>query len=162
VACAWIHGDLNLANVLLDPAGNVWLIDYFWTRVGHALHDVAKLENDLKYILTPLPDDAALRRAAAWERRLLEPDDLLGAVPALPEDLAADPGIAKSHAAIEVLRAFGARLLREAGLGPGVPAREYRIAQLRYSAHTLGFDECDARQKRLALHATCRLADVLP
>jgi nicotinamidase-related amidase/aminoglycoside phosphotransferase (APT) family kinase protein len=161
-ACAWIHGDLNLANVLLDPAGNVWLIDYFWTRIGHALQDVAKLENDLKYILTPLPDATALRRAADWDALLLAQHDLLAPLPALPAALAADPGIAKSHAAIEVLRGFGARLLREAGLGPGVPAREYRIAQLRYSAHSLGFDECDAIQKRLALHATCRLAAVLP
>lgn len=162
VACAWIHGDLNLANVLLDTTGNVWLIDYFWTRVGHALQDVAKLENDLKFILTPLADAAALRRAAAWERLLLSQADLLGAVPALPEDLAADPGIAKSHAAIGVLRGFGARLLREAGLQAPVPAREYRLAQLRYSAHSLSFDECDARQKRLALLSTCLLASVLP
>lgn len=161
VACAWIHGDLNLANVLLDETGNVWLIDYFWTRIGHALQDVAKLENDLKYILTPLPDDDALRRAAAWQDALLAQDDLLAAPPPLPEALAGDLGLAKSHAAIEVLRAFGARLLREAGLSGRVPGREYWIAQLRYSAHTLSFDECDARQKRLALHATCRLADVL-
>jgi hypothetical protein len=42
-----------------------------------------------------------------------------------------------------------------------VPAREYRIAQLRYSAHTLSFVECDERQKRLALASTCLLADRL-
>ena len=44
-----------------------------------------------------------------------------------------------------------AELLREAGLAGPVSAREYRIAQLRYSAHTLTFEECDARQKRFAL-----------
>ncbi len=162
VACALVHGDLNLANVLLDESGNVWLIDYFWTRVGHALQDAAKLENDLKFILTPLLDDAALVRAVAWERLLLSQDDLLAPLPALPEALAADAAIAKSHAAISILRGFGARLLREAGFGPGVSAREYRIAQLRYSAHTLSFDECDTRQKRFALASTSLLASVLP
>ena len=161
VACAWIHGDLNLANVLLDAAGNVWLIDYFWTRVGHALQDVAKLENDLKFILTPLPGDAALERAVAWERLLQTQHNLVTPLPPLPEGLAADPGISKAHAAIRGLRGFGARLLREAGLA-AAPVREYRIAQLRYSAHTLSFDECDARQKRFALASTCLLSDVLP
>ncbi|HET7292101.1 MAG TPA: isochorismatase family protein [Vicinamibacteria bacterium] len=161
VACAWIHGDLNLANVLIDAAGNVWLIDYFWTRVGHALQDIAKLENDVKFILTPLQDDAALKRALAFERLLLSHGDLLEPVPPLTAELFADPGIAKAHAAIRTLRGFGARLLREAGFLAG-PVREYRIAQLRYSAHTLSFDECDERQKRFALASTCLLGDVLP
>jgi hypothetical protein len=162
VACAWIHGDLNLANVLLDSTGNVWLIDYFWTRVGHALQDVAKLENDLKFIATPLPDDAALARAFEWERLLQSHDDLLAPIGDLPAPLAADPGIARAHAAIAALRSFGAQLLREAGLSDRVPAREYRIAQLRYAAHTLSFDECDVRQKRFALASASLLAGVLP
>jgi hypothetical protein len=59
------------------------------------------------------------------------------------------------------LRSFAARLLEEAGCRPPVAAREYRIAQLRYSAHTLSFEECDERQKRFALASTCLLADVL-
>jgi nicotinamidase-related amidase len=161
VACCWIHGDLNLANVLLDGSGNTWLIDYYWTRIGHALQDVAKLENDLKFLLVPLPDDAALVRAVAWERLLGAQDDLLAAPPALSTALATDPAIAKAHAAIARLRALAADLLREAGLSPPVSAEEYRIAQLRYSAHTLSFDECDLRQKRFALASTCLLADRL-
>jgi nicotinamidase-related amidase/aminoglycoside phosphotransferase (APT) family kinase protein len=162
VACAWIHGDLNLANILLDDGGNVWLIDYFWTRLGHALQDVAKLENDLRFIATPLPDDAALVRAAAWDRLLQSQEDLLAPLPELPPELAADRAIATSHAAIVTLRAFGGRLLRDAGLEGPVPAREYRIAQYRYAAHTLCFEECDERQKRFALATACRLASVLP
>lgn len=159
VACCWIHGDLNLANVLLDATGNVWLIDYFWTRVGHALQDVAKLENDLKFILLPLADDAALRRAADWEGWLQDREAPL----ALPEDPPGpeDGEIAKVHAAVAVLRNAAARLVAEAGLDPAATGREYRIALLRYSAHTLSFDECDARQKRLALASTAWLADGL-
>ncbi len=160
-AVAWIHGDLNLANLLLDEGGNVWLIDYFWTRVGHALQDLAKLENDLKFILLPLPDDEALRRAAEWDAALLASALLESAPPALPAGLAADPELARVHAAIEVLRGLAARLLAEAGFPLPHPAREYRVAQLRYAAHTLSFDECDQRQKRLALASTCRLAGIL-
>jgi nicotinamidase-related amidase len=158
VACCWIHGDLNLANVLIDATGNTWLIDYFWSRLGHALQDVAKLENDLKFILVPLADDAALARAVAWERLLLAQDDLTAAPPELPGVLAADRGIAKAHAAIRILRELAARIQKEAGCPGPVPRREYTIAQLRYSAHTLSFDECDDRQKRFALASTCLLA----
>lgn len=161
VACCMVHGDLNLANVLVDDASNTWLIDYYWTRNGHALDDIAKLENDLKFILLPLPDDAALERAVAYDRFLLAPDDLLAPPADPPAGLPDDPTLAKAHAAIARLRALGAELLREAGLASPVTAREYRIAQLRYAAHTLSFDEPDERQKRFALASTCRLADAL-
>jgi nicotinamidase-related amidase len=161
VACCLVHGDLNLANVLLDPTGNAWLIDYFWTRHGHALQDVAKLENDLKFIMVPLADDAALARAVAWERLLLSGTDLLQAPPALPDELAGDGTLGKAHAAIVRLRELGAQLQREARRSAPVPDREYRLAQLRYSAHTLSFDECDLRQKRFALASTCLLAERL-
>ncbi|HLA77231.1 MAG TPA: phosphotransferase [Vicinamibacteria bacterium] len=159
VACCWVHGDLNLANVLLDTSGNTWMIDYYWTRIGHALHDVAKLENDIKFILVPLADDEALRRVVSWERLLLSQDDLLAPPPALGEALAADLAVAKAHAAIVTLRRLASEVLVAAGLTSAVSAREYRIAQLRYSAHTLSFDECDLRQKRFALASTCLLAE---
>ena len=160
MACAWVHGDLNLANVLLDEGGNVWLIDYFWTAVDHALKDVAKLENDLKFLMVPLSGDAALSRAIDWERRLVAQADLLGPPPALPAELA-DPGIARAHAAIVLLRRLGAALLAEAGLRGPVDPRQYHLAQIRYSAHSLTFEECDPRQRAFALASTCLLAERL-
>jgi len=69
--------------------------------------------------------------------------------------------LAKAHAAIIALRTLGRSLLTEAGVPSAAPAREYRIAQLRYSAHTLSFVESDERQKRLALASTCLLANRL-
>ena len=161
VACAIVHGDLNLANVLLDDAFNTWLIDYFWTRTGHVLDDIAKLENDLKFIMLPLPDDAALGRAFALEQHLGQQEDLLVPPGDAPAALLGDAALAKVSAAITRLRELTAELLREAGLVAPVSAREYRIAQLRYSAHTLSFVECDERQKRFALVSTCLLANRL-
>jgi nicotinamidase-related amidase/aminoglycoside phosphotransferase (APT) family kinase protein len=161
VACATVHGDLNLANVLLDDAFNTWLIDYFWTRSGHVLDDVAKLENDLKFIMLPLPDDAALVRAFELERHLQRHEDLLRPPGDPAPELLGDPGLAKVSVAVARLRELAAELLREAGLAGAVSAREYWIAQLRYSAHTLSFVECDLRQKRFALASTCLLADRL-
>jgi hypothetical protein len=97
----------------------------------------------------------------AWERLLVEPEDLLAPPPSLPAEFAADLAIAKAHAAIARLRELAAQLLADAGLRAPAPAREYRIAQLRYSAHTLSFEECDPRQKRFALASTCLLAERL-
>jgi nicotinamidase-related amidase len=161
VACAIVHGDLNLANVLLDDAFNTWLIDYFWTRTGHVLDDIAKLENDLKFIMLPLPDDAALGRAFALELHLGQQEDLLVPLADPKPALLADAALAKVHAAVARLRELAAELLREAGLAAPASAREYWIAQLRYSAHTLSFVECDERQKRFALASTCLLANRL-
>ena len=39
-----IHGDLHLGNILIGPAGDAWLIDFEWTRLGHTLLDWAGLE----------------------------------------------------------------------------------------------------------------------
>ncbi len=92
---------------------------------------------------------------------LVAQNDLLAPTPALPPELAEDVAIARSHAAVARLRELAATLLSGAGVRAPAPAREYRIAQLRYSAHTLGFDECDLRQKRFALASTCLLAERL-
>jgi nicotinamidase-related amidase len=161
VAIATVHGDLNLANVLLDDVSNIWLIDYFSTRTGHVLDDIAKLENDLKFIMLPLADDAALSRAVALDDHLTEQADLLAPLGSPDVSLLADPAAARVHAAVLRLREFAAELLREAGLAGSLSARQYWIAQLRYSAHTLTFVESDERQKRFALASTCRLADLL-
>ena len=58
---SFVHGDLNAANVLMDTRGNVWVIDFFHTGQGHVLMDLAKLENDLLFILTPM-DNGDLRQ----------------------------------------------------------------------------------------------------
>ena len=161
VAVATVHGDLNLANVLLDDVSNIWLIDYYSTRTGHVLDDIAKLENDLKFIMLPVADDAALSRSVALDDHLVEQADLLAPLGQPAADLLTDPAAAGVYAAVSRLRGFAAELLREAGLTGSVSARQYWIAQLRYSAHTLTFVESDERQKRFALASTCRLADRL-
>ncbi len=153
---AWVHGDLNFANVLLDDAGNTWLIDYFHTGAAHALKDCAKLENDLKFILLPVADEAALPKMREWESILLSQPSLEAPLPPLPPHLAAVPALPKIHAGVARIR----RWARE--LCAGVTAIEpYWIALLRYSAHTMGFDEPDALQKKHAMIATALTADRL-
>ena len=118
VAVSLIHGDLNLANLLLDDAGNTWLIDYFWTRPGPLLQDVLKLANDVRFIA-----------------------------------FAADDTSGRREAALEVLEGYLTR-----ALGGPLDDRALRIAALRYAAHSLSFDECDAAQKAAALSAAAEHA----
>jgi hypothetical protein len=49
-----IHGDLNLENILIDPATReVSLIDFATVREGHALHDLLRLETGVLITLVP-------------------------------------------------------------------------------------------------------------
>ena len=121
VAVSLIHGDLNLANLLLDDAGNTWLIDYFWTRPGPLLQDVLKLSNDVRFIA-----------------------------------FAADDASGRRETALEALEGYLTR-----ALGGPLDERVRRIAALRYAAHSLSFDECDAAQKAAALTAAAEHATAL-
>ncbi len=56
-----IHGDLHTGNILVGPAGDAWLIDFEWTRQGHALFDWAVLETSL------LIDLVAPRLDGSWD-----------------------------------------------------------------------------------------------
>jgi protein-tyrosine phosphatase len=150
---AWVHGDLNGANVILDAQGNVWLIDFFHTGPGHVLKDLLKLENDLFYILTPLEDDAALAQALALTDALCAIDDLAAPLPA-PESLGiSHPGLARAWQTAGVLRGFYSELL-----GSRRDPMQALIAMVRYAVHTLSFDESDERQKKWALYTAGRAA----
>ncbi len=146
------HGDLNLANLLLDRVKNVWVIDFFHAREDHyILQDVAKLENDLKYIATRMTSNGDLGAFLRMEKALLAQEDLSRPLPEL--DLPA--GMWGSWQSIRRLREFASRDLGE------VDPHPYRVAQLRYAAHTLGFDEPDELQKRAAAMSTLMLCDWL-
>lgn len=147
---AWVHGDLNGANILLDEHENVWLIDFFHARRAHALMDLIKLENDLLYLFTPLADEAALARALDVTDALLAPTDLLEP---LPEE-APHPELARSWATLRMLRSFYAPLVRS-----DRAALQLWVGQLRYAAHTLGFDEATPLQRRWALYTASRAAE---
>jgi protein-tyrosine phosphatase len=150
---AWVHGDLNGANIILDAQGNVWLIDFFHTGPGHVLKDLLKLENDLFYILTPLEDDAALTQALTLTDRLCEVEDLAAPLPP-PEALGiTHPMLARAWQTAGMLRGFYSELL-----GSRRDPIQALIAIVRYAVHTLSFDESDVRQKKWALYTAGRAA----
>lgn len=150
---SYVHGDLNMANVLIDGHDNVWVIDFFHTAQGHVLKDLAKLENDLLYIVTPLKDADDLRRAMRVTEALLEVSDLAAPLPATPPQ-GSSPALERAWRILRLLREAGASLCRE-DRNP----LQLEIALLRYAVHTLGFDESSPLQKCWALGAAGLLAE---
>ena len=82
---AYVHGDLNAANILVDAHHNVWVIDFFQAGPGHVLKDLAKFENDLLYLLTPIEDASA--PGGPRLTRLRAVADLQADLPGRPDEL---------------------------------------------------------------------------
>jgi nicotinamidase-related amidase/aminoglycoside phosphotransferase (APT) family kinase protein len=150
---AYVHGDLNAANILVDAHHNVWVIDFFNAGPGHVLKDLAKFENDLLYLLTPIADSSQLLEALAITRALRSVTDLRADLPDRPDDVRS-PQFARAWEVLRVLRRIGGRLCRE-----DRHPLQLQVALLRYAVHTLSFPEPSPLQKQSALAAACSLAE---
>lgn len=151
---AYVHGDLNGQNIVLDGHDNVWLIDFFHTRRAHVLMDLVKLENDLLYIFTPLGDEAELREAFTITDALMGVQDLWAPLPErCPSSL---PQLERAWAILRMLRSYYPRLVHS----DRAPLQLF-VAMLRYAGHTLSFDEPSLLQRRWALYTAGRSAQWL-
>ena len=150
---SYVHGDLNAANILVDAHDNVWVIDFFHAGRAHVLKDLAKFENDLLYILTPVVDDDQLREAIAITLALREVADLRAPLSGVPDGVRS-PHLVQAWEILKELR----RAIGEVCHDDRNPL-QYQVAALRYAVHTLGFPEPSPRQKQSALVAACSLAD---
>ncbi|HJW84053.1 MAG TPA: isochorismatase, partial [Anaerolineae bacterium] len=144
---AYVHGDLNGANIVVDAHENVWLIDFFHTHRGHVLKDLIKLENDLLYIFTPIGGPADFEDALRLSDALIQVEDLGRPLPE-PQTLGLRrPHLLRAYDTLRVLRSFYPDLIHD-DRGP----LQLFIGQMRYAMHTLIFDESDAWQKQWALY----------
>ena len=149
---AYVHGDLNGANILVDARDNVWLIDFFHTHRGHIIKDAAKLENDLLYIFTPVETDEDFAEALTITRTLRAVRDLAADLPALPG--LQRPQMRRAWDTLRLLRRFVAALCQS-----DRDPNQLRVALLRYGVHTMSFDESSPLQKRWALASSCAWAE---
>ncbi len=147
---SFVHGDLNGRNILVDPQGNVWIIDFFHTNKGHVIRDLVKLENDLAFIFTPIPDQERFLEAAKLSGLLWSHPDLGRAPPPLQEKI--HPDLERFWQTLQTLRGYEAELIRS-----DRSPFQHHVAALRYAVHTLGFEECTLWQKRWALHTAAVL-----
>lgn len=148
---SWLHGDLNGANIMIDEAQNVWLIDFFHTHRGHALKDLIKLENDILFIFTKIEGEADLMLAKQATDWLFDVHDLALPLGEIPAPLQQDARFKKSLTVIGYLRSLYKRII-DLDRDP----YQFFIAAARYAMHTLSFDECNLWQRKWALYAGAR------
>jgi hypothetical protein len=80
------HGDLNMQNILVDDADNVYLIDFSETRPRSAVSDFARLEAIFLIECTPVRDEAEYRILVRLLERFYNGDGL-DRPPEIPEGL---------------------------------------------------------------------------
>lgn len=145
---SWLHGDLNGANIMIDEAHNVWLIDFFHTHRGHAIKDFVKLENDILFIFTKIENEQDLLLATRATDWLFAIHDLALPMGEIPAELAADARFKKSLSVISYIR----NLYRDI-IDLDRDTYQFFVAAARYAMHTLSFDECNLWQRKWALYA---------
>lgn len=154
------HGDLNLANVICDQGDNIWLIDWTHSAETPLELDFAKIESDIKFVMSKSfePDD--LGRIKRFEEFLLShriPSD----VDALPDSLKFVKWDLRFRKILETVRRIRQTCFSLKATDDWLV---YRIALLRYAIHTLSFDErrdrgeCDLVQLAYALYSVDSLA----
>lgn len=151
---SYVHGDLNGANILIDAKNNVWIIDFFHTARSHVLKDIAKIENDLLYIFTPITEEEfeqamLITRALNDVKNLREP--LIENLDGLKSEK-----LLRAWKTLRLLRSFTAKLCRE-----DTNPLQMSIALLRYAVHTLSFFESNDFQKLWALASACTHAEAI-
>jgi protein-tyrosine phosphatase/nicotinamidase-related amidase len=144
---AYVHGDLNGANIIVDSHENVWLIDFFHTHRGHVLKDLVKFENDLLYIMTPVANADDFDEALRLTDFLMQVEDLGKPLPDVEMTGLTNPNLVRAYETVSLLRSFYPPLIHEAR-----DPLQLHIAQLRYAAHTVSFDEPNLWQRQWALY----------
>jgi ADP-ribose pyrophosphatase len=155
-----VHGDLNLANIICDEGNNIWFID--WTHSGQAPVelDFAKLESDVKFVMSKAFDIDDLARLQRFEEYLLAqriPADVDG----LPDSLKFAKWDLRFRKILGAVRRIRQQCFE---LKQSDDWLVYRIALLKVAMHTLSFDkrrdrgECDVPQLMHALYSVEQLA----
>ena len=131
-----VHGDLNLQNVLVDPATReVSLIDFATVRQGHVLHDLLRLETEVVVMLIPqallelgLPIDSIFPFYERLHRATSQPGSALALGPTLT-------GLEKPFRMILAIRKMARKCLFDAD-----DWREYYQGLILYLLGALKFE----------------------
>ncbi len=153
---SYVHGDLNGANIIIDEQENVWIIDFFHTHRGHVLKDLIKLENDILYIYSDIQSEADFHEALKISELLFAVTDLRAPLPAVEKTGIKKANFLRIYQTICLLRRFYVDLI-EWDRNP----LQLFIAQLRYSMHTITFDECNQWQKEWALYNSGKFCEII-
>ncbi|MEM1180255.1 MAG: NUDIX domain-containing protein [Acidobacteriota bacterium] len=149
------HGDLNFSNILCDVGENLWFIDWTHSGPGPLELDFAKLENDVKFVMSKEFSEEDLDRLRRLEELLLSER-----MPPEASQLPAELNFIRWDLRFRKILVM-VRRIREVcfELKADSDWLVYRIGLLRYALHTLSFDrrrgvgECDLTQLLHAFHS---------
>lgn len=153
---AFVHGDLNGANIVIDGQENVWIIDFFHTHRGHVLKDLIKLENDLLYIYSEINSVADFNEALEISKVLFNVNDLHKELPPAASLPISNQNLIRVYETLCHLRKYYSSIV-EWDRNP----LQLLIAQLRYSMHTITFEECNIFQKEWALYNSGHFCELI-
>lgn len=134
------HGDLHSRNILVDPEGHFWLIDFARVADTHVLRDFAELETDIKFNLL---SEADLHVLLSFEQALLAPARFRDDTPTLTFE---SEHLDRTYQIVAHLRHIASTLI------PGVgDMREYYQALLLHTLNILRLRHISDRKKLHAL-----------
>ncbi|MEO1367843.1 MAG: NUDIX domain-containing protein, partial [Acidobacteriota bacterium] len=142
------HGDLNFSNILCDAGENIWFIDWTHSSPGPLELDFAKLENDVKFVMSKEFSVEDLDRLRRLEGVLLR-----YRVPPEASELAPELNFIRWDLRFRKILMMVRRIRQVCfGLKSDRQWLVYRVGLLRYGLHTLSFDrsrgqgECELPQ----------------
>ncbi|MCG8353066.1 MAG: response regulator [Chloroflexales bacterium] len=151
------HGDLNEHNILVDPSGHSWLIDFLRTGPGHILRDVALLDTSVRFHLLTA-NEATLAERFQMEEVLCKAERF-SQIEQLPTELPnTNPSLANAYATTLSLRKIARRLVAQ---NTSDDISEYSIALFYYAVNTIRFYGLPVVQREHALLSASLLAERL-
>ena len=162
VSC--IHGDLNLENILVDPATRgVRLIDFADARHDHVLHDLLRLEAGVVTRLLPqalsqarLPPKTIRMIYRQLYREVASTSTTYGILPAYPHPVLNYPTLRKHFAMLVAIR----KMARHQLFKPKDWSEYYQGLTI-YLLGTLKFNNLDRHDKQVALLGAATLVELM-
>jgi Ternary complex associated domain 9 len=161
-----VHGDLNSANILFNKKEDkLYLIDFSHTGPGHHLRDFAKLEVDIKFLLTKSALQGISDAVRQWQFLDLALDSageqgqstLWSPIsyPAAESFVKKDESINRALQAISRIRRLAAGRMRSREEGEAIA---YRVALIHYTLKALSFADVDKWRRLLAYRSAGRMS----
>jgi nicotinamidase-related amidase/thiamine kinase-like enzyme len=153
---SFVHGDLNLQNIMVDENHNIWLIDFFFTTKAHVWKDILKVENDIMYCETSLYDADQLEEALAITEAYRVSDAVPQGFLAEKPEVIKTPHIVRAWNTVSTIRS----LMKNIDIGSN-DLLALHVTLLRYTLHTMTLGHLHINQKIWALASACVHADNL-
>lgn len=152
------HGDLNGGNVLVDPHGSTWLIDFLRTNRGHILRDFAQLDGTVRILLLGA-EEATLAERFGLEKALLGTNRFSQLDSLEAQGCSDNPALAKAFSTCLHIRKLAAE---KVGSSQRDDMSEYHIASLFFALNLIRYWDLPTVQREHAFLSAALYAEHVP